>query len=165
MGLGKSISKSVNKAVSATSKVVVPVKSVRNTLSGVWEGIKDDPAKAALIAGAAVATGGLAAGAVGAAGGTFLGMSAGTVGAIAGGTMAAQGAQGLSAAHKASVKAEKAQDAYNREVAAANEAAHQANRTQLLSLRKQYTKRNAPTVSMGGSGGTTDETRGGITLG
>lgn len=163
--MGFSIKKAVNKYVKAASKVVVPISGVRKSLSGVWEGIKDDPMKAALIAGAAVATGGLAAGAVGAAGGTFLGMSAGTVGAVAGGTMAAQGAQGLSSAHTAKVKAEKAQDAYNKEVAAANEAAHQANRSQLLSLRKQYTKRTTPMVSMGGSGGSTDETKGGITLG
>lgn len=64
-------------------------------------------------------------------------------------------------------KIEKAQEAqYNQQVANAQEKAYQEKRQQLLSLRRQYTKRTTPIVSMGGAGGTSDdESSGGITLG
>lgn len=134
MGLLKKAKKAVKKALKATKKVFnatpagmfLKSKFVKNLVAG----IKEDPMKAVMIAGAAALTGG-AASALGA-GALATGGAAAAVGAT--------GAASISQGQAQLQKQEKAQDAYDRAVAAENERAYAAQRASLLSMRRNYTQ-------------------------
>lgn len=96
------------------------------------------------------------------------GLMAATTFSLSGGTYD----MGISAEAKAEKEAKLAgqieqaqQMVINQEANAANERAQQAQRAQLLSLRKNYTKNLTQTVNYGGSGSSDDSSQGSIKLG
>lgn len=109
-------------------------KSIQKTGQSLTEAIKEDPGKAALIAGASALTGGVT----------------GLLAAGAGAYMMNQG-------YKSQQKAEKQQEEYNKAVAQENERASAAKRASLLSLKRQYTKK-VGTAGVGGGGSNNNET-------
>lgn len=130
MGLLKKAKKALKKVVKASTFIATGGLSATKIGKQLIAGIKQDPLKAVMIAGAAALTGG-AAGALG----------AGTL--AAGGAAAAVGAAGagkISQEYALGQKQEKAQDAYDRAVAAENERAYAAQRASLLSMRRNYTQ-------------------------
>lgn len=128
-------------------KIGKAFKGVVKGVGNVVKGIEKDPLKAAMIAGAAVLTGGAAA---------ALGASTLTAG-LAGAGVAAAGARSVEQDYVQGKKAEKAQDAYNQAVAEENARASTARRASLLSMRRQYTRKTG-TSGQGGGGSTEDKT-------
>lgn len=127
MGLFKKVKKAVKKVFNATpAGKFIKSKFVKNLVAG----IKEDPMKAVMIAGAAALTGGAAAAA---------GLSA-TAAAGATAAVGAAGASSISQGQAQLQKEEKAQAAYDRAVAAENERAYAAQRASLLSMRRNYTQ-------------------------
>lgn len=123
--------------------VTKAVSSVGKIGENIVRGIKENPLQTAAIIAAGVATGG-----------------------AAGLAMAGAGAYSAERAGSEASKTRQAEKAYNQQVAAAEASAKEANRAELLSLKRNYSKRTTPSVSMGGTGrAVSDESVGGITLG
>ena len=103
-------------------KIGKAFKGVVKGVGNVVKGIEKDPLKAAMIAGAAVLTGGAAA---------ALGASTLTAG-LAGAGVAAAGARSVEQDYVQGKKAEKAQDAYNQAVAEENARASTARKEERI---------------------------------
>lgn len=134
MGLLKKVTKAVKKIAKGAVRSGLAIASggLTETKFGknLIAGIERDPAKAALIAGAAVLTGGAAAAA------GYGTLAAGAAGA----GVAGLGASKISQEEGMLKKEEKAQAAYDKAVAAENERAYAAQRASLLSMRRNYTQ-------------------------
>lgn len=158
MGLLKKAFKGVTKLVKGGAELglatVTGGLSLTKQGKNIVKGIESNPLQAAMLAGATVATGGIA-GAIGA--------SALTAGAAMA-TVGAYGAKSLGDSYVAEQKAKKEQAAYDAAVTAEAERKRQQNRQSLLSLRKQYTK-NLTRSAQGGGSSDDDLLSGGTILG
>lgn len=145
MGFLKKAVKSIGKVAKVGAKIglatVTGGLSLTKQGKNIVKGIEANPLQAAILAGATVATGGLA-GAIGAS-------TLATGAAMA--TVGAYGAKSLGDSYSAEQKAKKEQAAYDAAVTAEAERKHQQNRQSLLSLRKQYTKTLTRSAQGGGS--------------